>query len=157
MNYRRLSKRKGKARSTVVERETMTEPRTSRRVARIALLLLILGLVVVVLPRGPAMWEWAVYGEWKPIKGWGIAFSPGPPRVVYQLPGKLRRIVKDLRAAQPMGSDACSYFKAKQKRLHWVPGKDDLIILQIGKEEFQGMFPNASSQILLQVYHLFMY
>ncbi len=122
----------------------MTEPRTSRRVARVVLLVLLLGLVAVALPIVPAVWEWAVYGEWKPI--WMSQRDPTSGSISL---GDWLDVNKNLRdrtqvhlTAEPLDAGKYSYFKAKQKRLRWLPGKD-LIILQIGKEEFQGMFPNA--------------
>ncbi len=120
----------------------MTEPRTSRRVARGVLLVLILGLVAVALPIVPAVWEWAVYGEWIGIwkfqtGGFGIISFP-PDESRWGSP-PMPHVLRD---AQPMDSDPYPYFKVKQKRLHWLPG-NDLLIRQIGKEEFQGMFPNA--------------
>ena len=106
----------------------MTEPRTSRRVARVVLLVLVLGLVAVALPTVPAVWEWAAYsGEWKPIvKAQTSCYGTGAF-------GKF------------------SFFKAKQKRLRWLPGAD-LIMFQIGKKEFQSLFPNKWSQLQAQEY-----
>ncbi len=141
--------RPDRADGTLVERETMTEPRTSRRVARVVLLVLILGLAAVALPTGPAMWEWAAYGEWKPI--WKSQTETGRTVVISQQnapPDGLSvsprpQVIRD---AQPLDSGIVSFFKGKQKRLRWLPGKD-LIILQIGKEEYHSMFPNASGQM----------
>ena len=121
----------------------MTEPRTSRRVARVVLLLLMLGVVAVAVPIVPAVWEWAAYGEWKPI--WKCRLCHADPRMgmrghyITPFPRyvlSLRPRPRVLRDAQPRGSDRYSYFKVKQKRLHWGPGKD-LLIRQIGKKEFQ--------------------
>ncbi len=130
----------------------MTEPRTSRRVARGVLL--VLGLVAVALPTVPAVWDWAAYsGKWEPIVTMQIS-RPKSGSSVLGMPGisspdalsweTVSTVYKVLMDTQPMDSDTHSYFKAKQKRLHWLPGKDQLI-RQLGKEEFQSLFPNAPS------------
>ena len=135
----------------------MTEPRTSRRVARVVLLVLLLGLVAVALPTGPAMWDWAAYGEWKPrmaqvtFQGSGQPYVR-PPVVIIGPPNdppdvlSLSLKTQVLRDAQPLDSGIVSYFKGKQKRLHWLPGKD-LLIRQIGKKEFQSLFSNQWSRL----------
>ncbi len=124
----------------------MTEPRTSRRVARVVLLVLILGLVAVALPTVPVVWEWAAYGEWKPIwkfrpgrSGGSLTISQpnAPPDGL-----SLSPTPQVLRDAKPLDVGILSYFKGKQQRLRWLPGKD-LLIRQIGKEEFQRLFPNV--------------
>ncbi len=148
--------RPDRADGTVVERETMTGPRTSRRVARVVLLVLVLGMGAVALPTVPAVWEWAAYsGKWEPIVTMQISRPKfgssviGMPRISspdalsWEIVSTVYKVLMD---TQPMDSDTHSYFKAKQKRLHWLPGKD-LLFLQIGKEEFQGLFPNASGQM----------
>ncbi len=126
----------------------MTEPRTSRRVARVVLLVLILGLAAVALPTGPAMWEWAAYGEWKPIWTYQLFVASERTVIICQPnapPDGLSLSPKPqvLRDAQPLDSWIVSYFKGKQKRLRWFPGKD-LLIRQIGKEEFLSLFPNEA-------------
>ncbi len=128
----------------------MTEPRTSRRVARVVLLVLILALVAVALPTVPAVWEWAAYyGEWQPIlksqmRGLmrGTVVTACPPGVL-SLPPR-PQVIRD---AHPLDAGKYSYLKAKKKHLRWLPGKD-LLIRQIGKEEFQRRFPNPWSQLL---------
>ena len=140
----------------------MTEPRTSRRVARVVLLVLILGLVAVAFLTGPAVWEWAAYGEWKPI--WkshldlasGTLPGSGQPNVRLKefiigqsnaLPPdalSLNSLPEVLRDSQPLDAGMYSYLKAKRKHLRWLPGKD-LLIRQIGKEGFHNLFPNPPS------------
>ncbi len=121
----------------------MTEPRTSRRVARVVLLVLVLGLVAVALPTAPAVWEWA-YGEWKPI--WKFQSDPGSGSFTiishFTTSFQLYPVPRSIRIAQSLDSGIVSYFKRKQKHLRWLPGKD-LLIRQIGKEEFQRLFPNV--------------
>ena len=56
----------------------MTEPRTSRRVARVVLLVLMLSLVAVALPTVPAVWEWAVYSGARIYSGRRVALERLP-------------------------------------------------------------------------------
>ena len=96
----------------------------------IALACAIAVIVCLVGPRyGPVVWEWAVYGDWRPLE------------LPLHLHGR--------RSSRVAGPDEASvrYVKLKEKRFSWLPGQE-VKSFACTKEEYECLLTESVVQWL---------
>ena len=133
----------------------MSTPRKGKWVVGLLLAIILLGFVAIGISSDTRVWEWLTYSEWRPI----FKASRGNVDVIKELGpasvgDSVLKLVPDMQVfggAQPTDKGSLAFFKlaffkAKKRRISWLPGKD-VIILQIDKDEFQRLFPKEWHQV----------
>ena len=97
-------------------------------------------IVCLVGPRyGPALWEWAAYGDWRPLEMPPTASTSGGRsggvRATFTEDGRLVWV-----ADPPQRS--VNYVKLKEKRFSWLPGQE-VQTVRITKEEYESLSESA--------------